>query len=99
LEINYVKGYKIGNMEHQLKIRREYLVDILDGVKTFEVRKDDRGFKVGDVLVLNEWVLAEDLEGFGDYTGRRVKVRVTYVFYMRELGLESDYCVMGIVVL
>lgn len=86
-------------MEHQLKIRKEYLVDILEGVKTFEVRKDDRGFGVGDVLVLNEWVPAEDVVGFGDYTGRRIRVKVNYVFYMRELGIESDYCVMGIVVL
>lgn len=85
-------------MEHQLKIRFEYLRDILEGKKTFEVRKDYRGFKIGDVLVLNEWLPTEDFEGFGDYTGRRIKVRVDYVFYMRELGIDSDYCVMSIVV-
>jgi len=86
-------------MEHQLKIRKKYLVDILEGLKTFEVRKDDRGFAAGDVLVLNEWEPADEVLGSGDYTGGKIKVRVEYVFRMDELVKGSDYCVMSIVVL
>lgn len=35
-------------MLHQLKIKQCYLCHILEGSKTFEVRKNDRDFQVGD---------------------------------------------------
>lgn len=37
---------------HQLKIKSEYLEAIISGVKTFEIRKNDRDFKVGDRVTL-----------------------------------------------
>lgn len=37
---------------HVLKIAPEYLAAQLAGVKNFEIRKDDRGYKVGDRLWL-----------------------------------------------
>lgn len=37
-------------MLHQLKIKQCYLYHILEGVKTFEVRKNDRDFQVGDTI-------------------------------------------------
>ncbi len=86
-------------MEHQLKIRKNYLQDILEGIKNFEVRKNDRNYQVGDVLVLNEWEPTDVILNTGDYSGKKVKVRVDYVFYMSELGVNSDYCVMSIRVL
>lgn len=39
---------------HELKIRREFFDYVRFGVKKFEIRKDDRGFNVGDTLVLKE---------------------------------------------
>ncbi|MGR5128040.1 DUF3850 domain-containing protein [Photobacterium swingsii] len=33
---------------HTLKIEPVYLNAIIDGKKTFEIRKNDRGFRVGD---------------------------------------------------
>lgn len=43
-------------MKHELKCWPEYFAAILDGLKTWEVRKDDRGgFNVGDELELREW--------------------------------------------
>ena len=35
---------------HILKIKREYFNDILRGRKTFELRKNDRDFKVGEYV-------------------------------------------------
>ena len=33
---------------HNLKIKPQYFKDVVSGIKTFEVRKNDRNFKVGD---------------------------------------------------
>ncbi|HFQ4945418.1 TPA: DUF3850 domain-containing protein [Vibrio vulnificus] len=37
---------------HQLKIKPEHLEAIIAGDKTFEIRKNDRDFKVGDRVTL-----------------------------------------------
>ena len=42
-------------MIHELKIKNEYLLAVIDGSKTFELRKDDRGYKVGDYLQLQSY--------------------------------------------
>ena len=36
---------------HTLKVLIKYADAIMDGTKTFEVRKNDRNFKVGDKIV------------------------------------------------
>ncbi len=43
---------------HELKTWPRYFTPIWDGLKAFEVRKDDRtdSFSVGDELTLREWV-------------------------------------------
>lgn len=41
--------------DHDLKILPEHYENILSGDKTFEIRKNDRGYKVGDYLMLCEW--------------------------------------------
>lgn len=40
---------------HQLKVLPPYMDALLAGSKTFEVRRNDRGYQRGDVLVLREW--------------------------------------------
>lgn len=69
-------------MTHDLKIWPGYFAAILDGSKTFEVRVDDRGYAVGDLLRLREWSPVAQ-----EYTGREVTRRVTYV--LRE-GLVRE---------
>ena len=74
-------------MIHQLKQAGIYFEDVISGKKPFEVRKNDRNFKVGDYLGLNE------LDPNGVETGRSALFRVSYV-------LESpEYCKEGYVVL
>lgn len=51
-------------MIHELKISPEYYMDVVSGVKPFEIRKNDRDFKVGDCVKLNEY----DAEN--GYTGK-----------------------------
>ena len=77
-------------MIHELKTWPVYFQAVLDGKKTFEYRKNDRGFQVGDTLNLREFVDCSDT-----YTGREVQVKVTY-FLGSCPGLPEGYCIMGI---
>ena len=67
---------------HELKIAPEFFEAIAAGEKTFELRKEDRGFNVGDVLWLREW--KDDR-----HTGRELKKRATYL--LSGWGLSSGY--------
>jgi hypothetical protein len=40
---------------HRLKVDPQFFDDLVNGRKSFEVRLDDRNFKVGDILHLWEW--------------------------------------------
>lgn len=40
---------------HKLKIEPEYLNALMIGLKTFEIRFDDRDYKVGDILDFGEF--------------------------------------------
>lgn len=77
---------------HELKCWPPFWRDVVDGTKRFEIRKDDRSYDVGDVLVLNEFV--RDPIG-GRYTGASVRVRVVYLL-SGGFGLESGYVALGI---
>lgn len=76
---------------HVLKTWPKYFEAVYFGEKTFEVRKNDRNFQIGDTLVLREW----DPETEG-YTGRKLEVRVTYLTDASDMGvLKEDYVIMG----
>ena len=75
---------------HELKTWPEYFSAVLDGRKGFELRKDDRGFAVGDRLLLKEWNPDTKV-----YTGRTLEVEVTYLI-KGFTGLQDGYVIMGI---
>jgi ASC-1-like (ASCH) protein len=59
---------------HELKCWTEYFQPIWDGDKTFDVRINDRNFKVGDVIVLGEFCNETQL-----YLKRSVTAYITYI--------------------
>lgn len=79
---------------HVLKTWDEFMQDIALRNKTFEVRKNDRNYEVGDILIL---------QGFDKdkkaYTDKQITAKVTYILHGGQFGVEEGYCVMGIVVL
>lgn len=83
-------------MIHELKTWSEYFNEVFMSHKTFEVRKNDRDFKVGDTLTLIEG----DLQGFPDSTwiptGRKLSRTVTFILHGGQFGIEEGYCVMSI---
>lgn len=50
---------------HELKAWPDFFAAVADGRKTFEVRKNDRGFKVGDTLTLREFRPCSRCHGSG----------------------------------
>jgi hypothetical protein len=80
--------------EHDLKIWPEPFQAVLDGTKHHEIRVDDRGFAVGDVLDLLEYE-PRAVDGMR-HTGRSIRVRVTYMTPGGAWGLPPKLCVMSI---
>ncbi len=84
---------------HELKTHPEPFTAVLDGKKRYELREDDRGFEVGDTLVLQEWSATPtgDCHDKGHYSGREFKALVTYLSRAPFWGLTGKLCVLSIV--
>lgn len=76
---------------HDLKVWEGFYDALASAAKNFEVRKNDRDFKVADVLHLRE-VDEKTLE----YTGRSIKRRVSYILHGGQFGIDEGWCVMGL---
>lgn len=83
-------------MIHQLKTEHNFFEDVISGKKTFEVRKNDRDFMVGDFLELNE-LTPHQCNALGEHkeTGRCCLVEVTYVLTDKRFVLPG-YAVLAI---
>lgn len=75
---------------HKLKTWPEYFTALLTGAKTFEARKDDRGFEVGDRLALLEWMPSGE-----GYTGRRLDRTITYIL-RGTAHVSPGFCVLAL---
>lgn len=77
---------------HELKCWPEHFDAVVVGTKTFELRPDDRPFRVGDLLDLREWDPLREV-----YTGRRIRVRITYAMRGAErFGLWPGFVALAI---
>jgi hypothetical protein len=75
---------------HVLKTVQPYFESVWMGSKNFEVRRADRNFQPGDLLVLAEW----DGEG---YPGRATFQVVMYVLRDGEaFGVQPGFVVLGL---
>lgn len=79
-------------MTHELKILPPFFEAVRSGVKTFEVRKNDRGFQSGDSVVLMEWDSSVGpVNLISGYTGRFVKFTIGYV-----LAIDAERVVFSL---
>lgn len=74
-------------MIHGLKCYKNYFEDITSGRKSFEVRKNDRDYREGDYLALNE------VDANGIHTGRSCMIYVEYILS------DEDFCKEGYVIM
>lgn len=85
---------------HELKTLAPYWDAIDNGEKPFEVRRDDRGFQKGDILLLHR--MKEDNSCYYDYPpgtpGKRrtLYMKITYILTGGQFGIQPGYVVMGL---
>ena len=88
--------------QHILKLNDRYFDAVANGIKTFEIRKNDRDYKVGDTLILRK---VNDDGKFLTYADHNlglnlyyeIKVAVTYILTHDEFdGIREGYVALGI---
>lgn len=79
---------------HRLKVDRKYWPALVDGRKTFEVRRNDRDFQAGDVLELTPF---DPSAPPGPPATELWTVEVSYVLHTFPEGLQPGYVVLGLV--
>lgn len=80
-------------MQHKLKTWPDAFWAMWDGLKTFELRRDDRDFQVGDTLLLHEW----DRSLRHGFTGAWIRAEVTFILRAGVFpGLEEGHVIMAL---
>ncbi len=72
-----------------LKTWPSYYKEIKENRKTFEMRLDDRDFKIGDLIVLEEYDL--DL----GYSGRSIIKEITHILSGPKFGLMEGWVILS----
>ena len=68
----------------------EYYQAVRKRTKTFEIRKDDSDYEIGDILELQEWDGKE-------YTGHKISREITYILRdCPEYDLAEGFCILAI---
>lgn len=75
-------------MIHALKTATKYFEESAAGIKSFEIRRNDRPYSLGDYVALNEWTI----EG---YTGRCALYKIIYILNNKEFCKEG-YITLGL---
>lgn len=81
---------------HRLKIFVKYADAIMSGTKTFEIRKNDRGYEIGDKIVFT--VVADDCHSFQEavrHPFNGATYRIDYILDDFE-GLAQKYVALAI---
>lgn len=85
----------MGEQFHELKTTDVYWDAVNCGEKTFEVRRNDRGFQKGDLLHLIR------VRGTGAFAYvencKVIRKRISYLLQGGQFGIEPGFCVLGLV--
>lgn len=84
---------------HELKTDPDVYDAVASGLKTFEIRKDDRGFQVGDALLLRKTLHSGERMKQGMplvYTGHSIQVNVSHILRGPVYGLVDGWVIMSV---
>jgi hypothetical protein len=82
-----------GEVCHELKTWPEFFRKVWDGKKPFELRKDDRDFRVGDRVILSEY----DPSATESYSGRWIAARISDIIRdVPEFGLMPGFAILAL---
>lgn len=71
---------------HTLKLQQPFFDDVFHNRKDFEVRRNDRNFKVGDKLTLIDYP-----------SGTRFVIKeIKYILNGGQFGIENGFVVLGL---
>jgi hypothetical protein len=76
---------------HELKINREHFRVVAEGVKTAELRKLDRDYRLEDYILLKEY-------NQGEYTGNELLIQISHILTTTEHGLQNGYGMLSFVI-
>lgn len=74
----------------ELKIWPEPFKAILNGRKRYEVRKTDRDFRIGNIIMLREFLPKKE-----QYSGEFFLGKITYITKAGTWGLPNNLCIFG----
>ena len=89
-----------GFKSHMLKTDPDVFHAVLIGLKTYEIRYDDRNFNAGDSLYLRETKYSGDeMMNGGEliYTGRSTIKTITHILEGPSYGLKENWVIMSII--
>lgn len=82
---------------HDVKSWSHFFDAIKGGWKKHDLRDMERGYEVGDIIILNRY---DNIKG--EYTGERLEVRITYITSEQvpcaysSAVLKRGYCILSL---
>lgn len=81
-------------MTHEIKILKQFADEIINGNKSFEIRKNDRGYQKGDFIKFRVIEKHGNITLGIEHLLRDKLYEITYV--LSGWGLKKDYVVLAI---
>jgi hypothetical protein len=78
-------------MIHELKVHPQFWQALLDGIRPFELRRNDRNYQVGQLARFYEY------DPKYGATGKLLMVKIIYILKPEDCpGLMPGFCILGI---
>ena len=83
-------------LTHDLKAVQPWFDALWRGIKTAELRKHDRDYRIGDLGRFREFLLADEGSGSG-FTGAEVTAEITHIVTSEDgPWLAPGYCMLSL---
>ncbi len=75
---------------HRIKSEKRFFDEIRDGVKPFEYRKNDRDYKLDDIVEIRLWDKIKK-----QYLGESIFLRINYIIFKTDFMNLNEYCIFA----